>query len=233
MKTNIIDAIKKIDISNKELSLKENLEAFNTISDNRNSVLRLYDLNKENYALILSWKGVNKWKIDHPIELHKIHKQRYATKEQSAYLLKKIYNRKDILPEYGFIDVPVKHFTLDDMLEFKREDDMMLRGQDPNQSQNSAPQKKESIKKESVETKPTPQLAKKTTQKPPVKKTTPVLPKKKNPLSKGKPVEKTKPQTSITMGENLNTKKPTQAPKKVTPKSTKAKPKDDNSFFQI
>ena len=63
-----------------------------------------------------------------------------------------------------FIDVPIRHFTLDEMLQFKKEDEMMLRGQDPDANNNSTKESsksktlsaKKEISKESNTATPTP-----------------------------------------------------------------------------
>ena len=87
--------------------------------------------NDDKYVLMFQWKRINTWKIDSPITLDKIHKQCYATKEQCIAIIKELHEKGNIDHVPGFIEVPLQHFTLDDMLDFKREDEMALRGQDP------------------------------------------------------------------------------------------------------
>ncbi|WP_346883769.1 hypothetical protein [uncultured Algibacter sp.] len=205
MKSNIIDIPKEINISNKKQSLTKLLETVNLMSSHPESHIKLYKSKEKKYTAIFSWQSRNKWKIDCPVELNKIHKQRYATKQQCFYFLKEIYNKKEIKPEDNFLDVPIQHFTLDEMLEFKREDDMLLRGEDPN------------INNQTIKAQP------KNTIQSPAKKTTPTVQKK------------SKSQSLQTLGNHIKPKLETPKPNlnKIAEKIIKNKPTDDNSFFQI
>ncbi len=230
MKAFIEDTIRGINTIEEKSSASKCIDWFNSLSVHPDSEIKLYKSDIEEYQIYFNWKGINKWKVDSPLELNKIHKQCYASKKQCIAIIKELYQVKNIDNIPGFIDVPIRHFTLDEMLEFKQEDEIMLRGNDPDQNPDSAIQKTASKPKEVAPVKSASTTPSKKTS---IKKPTPVTPKKKEPISKTVPVKKTKPKTSITMGENLNAKKAKPTPKKVTPKIAKEKPKDDSSFFQI
>ncbi len=105
---------------------------FKKLSEHHDSEIKFYKDNLKNYIVVFNWKGINEWKIDCPEELYKIHSQRYATIEECIFFIKKLFEVGHLENQKGFIDVPVNHFTLDDMIAFKEEDKMMLKGQDPN-----------------------------------------------------------------------------------------------------
>jgi len=130
MRAAIIDSLQSIDSIDKKLDVNEILILFKDVSEHPDSEIKLYKSDIKNYIISLNWKGINQWKIDSPIELNKVHRQRYATTEESIFFIKKIYQYGDLDNEENFIDVPIRHFTLDEMLEFKKEDEMMLRGED-------------------------------------------------------------------------------------------------------
>lgn len=132
MKASIIDTPKKINSYNQKISSKELYDTINRASTHEDTLIKLYEEKEEEYLVIFSWKDKNKWKIDYPIQHNKIHKQRYVTHKQCLQLAEHIYNGNSLDELKGFIDVPIRHFTLDDMLQFKKEDEMMLKGQDPN-----------------------------------------------------------------------------------------------------
>ncbi|WP_299248363.1 hypothetical protein [uncultured Aquimarina sp.] len=131
MKSSITDTLKEIDIKDQKITRKELYNCINKASAHRDTVIKLYKEKEEDYIVIFSWKDRNKWKIDYPIQLHKIHKQRYVTHKQCLQLSEHIFSGNSLDDLKGFIDVPVRHFTLDEMLQFKQEDEMMLRGDDP------------------------------------------------------------------------------------------------------
>lgn len=131
MKTAIIDSLQCIDSQDQRLNDIECIQQFNTLSEHHDSEIKLYTSNIKDHTASFNWVGINKWKIDCPVELHKIHRQRYATQKECIVLIKKIFQKKDLDTDDSFIDVPIRHFTLDEMLEFKEEDEMMLKGQDP------------------------------------------------------------------------------------------------------
>lgn len=133
MKAAIIDSLTSIDLIDQKFSIGEVLSFFKQLSDHQDSELKLYKSNINDYIISLNWFGINKWKIDYPIELKKVHKQSYATKEQGIAIIKELYEQGNIDEIPGFIEVPIPHFTLDEMLRFKKEDEMMLRGEDPDE----------------------------------------------------------------------------------------------------
>jgi len=131
MKSIIRDTPKKININDKKITQVELYNFINKASAHKDSLVKLYKEKEEEYTVSFLWDDRNKWKIDYPIELSKIHKQRYVTHKQCLNLSEHIFKGKPLDSLKGFIDVPVKYFTLDEMLEFKREDQMMLQGKDP------------------------------------------------------------------------------------------------------
>ncbi|MGY3795481.1 hypothetical protein [Aquimarina sp. 433] len=133
MKAAIIDSLTSIDLIDQKCNIGEVLSFFKQLSDHQDSELKLYKSNINDYIISLNWFGINKWKIDYPIELKKVHKQSYATKEQGIAIIKELYEQGNIDEIPGFIEVPIPHFTLDEMLQFKKEDEMMLRGEDPDE----------------------------------------------------------------------------------------------------
>ena len=131
MKISIIDSLTGIDIIDQNPNLPEISIVFQNLSEYGDSEIKLYKSDIKDYLASFNWKGINQWKVDCPVELNKIHRQRYASTEECELFIKKLYQRADLDNEKGFIDVPIRHFTLDEMLAFKKEDEMMLRGQDP------------------------------------------------------------------------------------------------------
>ncbi|WP_298541139.1 hypothetical protein [uncultured Aquimarina sp.] len=131
MKSSIVDIPKNISVSDQKINNKELQNVIDTASTHIKSSIKLYKEKEEDYIVIFSWKDRNKWKIDYPIQLRKIHKQRYVTHKQCLQLSEHIFSGNSLDDLKGFIDVPVRHFTLDEMLQFKQEDEMMLRGEDP------------------------------------------------------------------------------------------------------
>jgi len=131
MKAAIIDSLTCIDLKDQKLSVNEVLTYFQNLSEHHDSEIKLYTSDIKNYTTSFNWTGINQWKVDCPVKLNEIHSQCYATTEECTLLIKKLYQYGDLDREQRFIDVPISHFTLDEMLQFKKEDTMMLRGQDP------------------------------------------------------------------------------------------------------
>jgi len=69
--------------------------------------------------------------VDYAFVPNTIHKQRYASNKECETIMNEVFSIKNLENLKGFIDVPIRHFTLDQMLEFKREDEMLLKGKDP------------------------------------------------------------------------------------------------------
>ncbi|MHA7059025.1 hypothetical protein ACWGOQ_0017500 [Aquimarina sp. M1] len=131
MKSSIIDIPKEINISNQKITQRELYNSIDKSSVHKDTIIKLYPKKEEEYIVIFSWHDRNKWKIDYPIQHSKIHKQRYVTHQQCLQLSEHIFNGDSLDDLKGFIDVPIRHFTLDEMLQFKKEDELMLRGADP------------------------------------------------------------------------------------------------------
>lgn len=142
MKVLIEDVINNIDIIDEEMEIDNLMVMANNLSNHQDSEIKVYHENASNYITAITGDSIGKWKIDYPVEINKIHQQRYVSKEQCLYYLKKIYQGNDLKPEDNFIDVPVGHFTLDEMLEFKKEDEMMLSGEDPDMESSTPAQSK-------------------------------------------------------------------------------------------
>ncbi|WP_062059790.1 hypothetical protein [Aquimarina longa] len=132
MKVSIVDPLNSVNIFDDQLNNNEVNQQIELLSNHRDSEIRLFMDDYENYIFSIKKKSLTKWKVDYPIELYKIHKQCYASKEECLILIKKIYQGEQIEDIAMFTDVPIRHFTLDEMLEFEQEDAMMLNGQDPN-----------------------------------------------------------------------------------------------------
>lgn len=131
MKALIIDTQKEIRSSQKITTIEDLQFTIRRASAHKDTSIKIYLENEEEYSAIFSWHDRNKWKIDYPIQLGKIHKQRYVTNKQCLQLADYIYKGKSVDEIKAFYDVPVRHFTLDEMLAFKKEDEMMLKGVDP------------------------------------------------------------------------------------------------------
>ncbi len=186
MKAAITDSLQCIDLIDQKLDRNETLSYFQDLSDHHDSELKFYESDIKNYIASFHWNGINQWKIDCPVELHKVHRQRYATTEECISLIKKLYKSGDLDNEDNFIDVPIRHFTLDEMLQFKKEDEMMLRVQDPDEHSKTSTPKAIEPKKE---------VSSKTIEKPVPKKATPspAPPKPKTITSTSTTVKKPKP----------------------------------------
>ncbi|WP_378172817.1 hypothetical protein [Aquimarina sp. SS2-1] len=150
MKASITDTQKEINSSDQKISSKELYDAINKASAHKDSCIKLYKKKEEEHIANFSWQDRNKWKVDYPIQHNKIHKQRYVTHQQCLQLSEHIFNGSSLDDLKGFIDVPVRHFTLDEMLEFKKEDELMLKGLDPDLYKSvSTPKKRQEIAEES------------------------------------------------------------------------------------
>ncbi|KAA1248133.1 hypothetical protein [Aquimarina sp. RZ0] len=205
MKAIVLDKNKEIDAIVKEYNSKELLGFLDHMSPILGNYIKIQQDDTNAYIVNFSWISRNKWKIDYPIEPQKVHKQRYATKQEALHLLEKIYQKYDIESLKDFIDVPIRHFTLDEMLAFKKEDEMMLRGEDPNQNESNTASKTVATSKKEFPAKTTPVHAQKTIEKPTNKKVTP-------------PPTTSKPKTITNTSTTVKKPKP---------------PNDDNSFFNI
>ncbi|GAA3509806.1 hypothetical protein GCM10022393_23370 [Aquimarina addita] len=230
MKVFVNDAVNNINILDERIDLEFILDIINILSNHRDSQIKIYDRLKSHYLLMINPNGPEEWKIDHPIEQNKIHKQCYATKEQCIAIIKELFKKGHIDDIPGFIEVPIRHFTLDEMLAFKKEDDMMLRGEDPDlykptptlSMQSEVLKQKETQKKKPqhsfvVGEKPT--ITKEPT------KSTPVLPVFEQNKPKTSPLQEFKKETTPKEDIPLISKTATQTPvkKENTPEPPKTK----------
>lgn len=131
MKIFLKDTINNLLISNLEHELEFVINAFTSLSNHRDSEIKIYGENNIFYLLKISPLCPQEFKIDVPVKNNSIHKQCYVTKEQCIAIIKELFDKGNIDNVPGFIEVPIREFTLDDMLEFKKEEEMMLKGQDP------------------------------------------------------------------------------------------------------
>ncbi|WP_298541134.1 hypothetical protein [uncultured Aquimarina sp.] len=152
MKTAVIDSLQCIDLMDQKLSINDTLSYFQDLSEHHDSEIKLFKSDSKNYIASFNWYGINQWKIDCPVELYEIHRQQYATTEECVLLIKKLYQYGNLDNEDKFIDVPIQHFTLNEMIEFRQEDKMMLRGEDPDMTSSSSSQSPSTIKSSSPKT---------------------------------------------------------------------------------
>lgn len=160
MKISLKDTINNILISKSERELEFAVNDLKSLSNHRDSQIKFYGENDTFYLLKISPLGPQEFKIDYPIKLNKVHKQCYATKEQCIAIIKELYEVGHIDNIPGFLEVPIGDFTLDDMIEFKKEEEMMLKGEDPfkeeenlNTNTEIPEEKKEIIKQPEIKTK--------------------------------------------------------------------------------
>lgn len=131
MEIRINDLLNNTNLSEDIYNYERIINLFQKLSSHSSSELNIYKQNENNYLILISWKKVNTWKIDYPIKPREVHKQCYATKAQCIAIIKELFEVGHIDNVPGFIEVPIQDFTLDEMLEFKKEEEMMLRGEDP------------------------------------------------------------------------------------------------------
>ncbi len=131
MKFFVIDRQKKVTNTEEEINYKKFLDIFYELETEEGTSIKLYEKTIKEYIIQFSWEKDNQWKADYPIQLGLIHKQQYMTSDQAVLLGYKMFFDEEIENSNDLIDVPVQHFTLDEMLQFKKEEQMMLRGEDP------------------------------------------------------------------------------------------------------
>ncbi|WP_299248356.1 hypothetical protein [uncultured Aquimarina sp.] len=152
MKIFIEDTIKGVHTSEHKSTIYSCYDYFKNLSEHHDSEIKLFKSDSNNYIASFNWYGINQWKIDCPVELYEIHRQQYATTEECVLLIKKLYQYGNLDNEDKFIDVPIQHFTLNEMIEFRQEDKMMLRGEDPDMTSSSSSQSPSTIKSSSPKT---------------------------------------------------------------------------------
>ncbi|MBQ4820626.1 hypothetical protein [Aquimarina sp. MMG016] len=151
LKVFVNDELNDLTIHKVNMNIQEITDVINTLSPDAHSIIELFKFDSENYVMALQRIEDNKWKVDYPLEQNKIHKQQYLKRVTCIHLVQKLYEGGNIEDSNDLIDVPIQHFTLDDMLEFKREDDMMLGGQDPDLLK-PTPSPKEKLEKSKSDT---------------------------------------------------------------------------------
>ncbi|MBQ4820630.1 hypothetical protein [Aquimarina sp. MMG016] len=129
MKTYYNDTPRKVTFENKSIGLSDADDYFSALSDHKESYIGFIDVYDE--VIIFKWLAHNKWLIDHPTVPGILHRQCYASSEECLVFIEKVYQEHDISNFEGFEDVPVQEFTLDEILEFKEEDEYLLREEEP------------------------------------------------------------------------------------------------------
>jgi len=110
-------------------TLSQAFELFNELPQQKGA--KFFIKNDENIVFKFTFIEFNKYLVDFPFVIGKLHKQCYASKNQVAKHIRNVFNKTAIETLKGFTDVPIRHFTLDQMLEFKQENEMLLKGKDP------------------------------------------------------------------------------------------------------
>ena len=129
MQTYYNDSPRNLNFKNKSMELSIIIDHFLAVSPHKDSYIGL--INDDHELLHFYWIANNKWLVDHPVEVNMLHQQCYATTEECLVFIKKISQEYNPRNFKGFVNVPIKHFTLEEMLEFKKEDELLLKGQDP------------------------------------------------------------------------------------------------------
>ncbi|WP_281991287.1 hypothetical protein [Aquimarina aggregata] len=125
MKTYYNDTLRKVTFENKSVDVLGATDYFKVLSDHKESYIGFIDVYDD--VIIFKWVSKDKWLIDHPVVPDTLHRQRYATTEECLVFIEKVHQEYDISGFNGFEDVPIKEFTLDEMLVFKAEDEALLR----------------------------------------------------------------------------------------------------------
>ncbi|WP_299188866.1 hypothetical protein [uncultured Aquimarina sp.] len=125
MKTYLKDIVKKQHLNGISANKGEVIGYFNNLSPDENSFISI--INDNNYVLRFSWVAEQKWLVEFPIITNQIHQQRYANETQCLELIHKVDTSENFDNFEGFIEVPVEDFSLDEMLEFKAEDEALLK----------------------------------------------------------------------------------------------------------
>ncbi|MBW1298275.1 hypothetical protein [Aquimarina litoralis] len=125
MKTYLKDNVKKQHLNGISANKGEVIGYFNDLSPDVNSFISI--INDNNYVLRFSWVAEQKWLVEFPIVTNQIHQQRYANETQCQELIHQVDANENFDNFEGFIQVPVEDFSLDEMLEFKVEDEALLK----------------------------------------------------------------------------------------------------------
>jgi len=123
----------------KKVQVNETISFFKSLSKHIDSEFILHKEEVYLYTMSITNIILDKWKIDYPIKYREVHKQCYATKEQCIAIIEELYEKGHIDDVPGFIEVPIREYTLDEMLEIKKEEEMMLRGENPHSSIDVSP----------------------------------------------------------------------------------------------
>ncbi|WP_299902322.1 hypothetical protein [uncultured Aquimarina sp.] len=125
MITYLKDIVKKQHLNGISANKGEVIGYFNDLSPDVNSFISI--INDNNYVLRFSWVAEQKWLVEFPIVTNQIHQQRYANETQCQELIRQVDANENFDNFEGFIQVPVEEFSLDEMLEFKAEDEALLK----------------------------------------------------------------------------------------------------------
>ncbi len=128
MKTYYNDPIQQVQFENKDFNKDEVIAYFQKLSFDKESFLGLLDTYDE--VIIFYPKAKDQWLVDHLVVPSTLHRQCYASTAECLVFIEKLYREEDIHRLKGFEEVPVQEFTLDEMLQFKKEDEALLREED-------------------------------------------------------------------------------------------------------
>ncbi|AXT54747.1 hypothetical protein D1815_02900 [Aquimarina sp. AD1] len=145
MKTYLKDIIKENQLNGIIVNKNEVVDYFNNLSPDPNSFISI--INDHNDVLRFSWIAEQKWLVEYPIITNQIHQQRYANESESLILINRVNDNESFDHFDSFIQVPVQEFTLDEVLEFKEEDQYLLREEEPPTKKVIIPKKTISKKK--------------------------------------------------------------------------------------
>jgi len=125
----IVNGLTQKNVIGKELTVIKAIELFNELPSQTSSFVTI---KIDDIKCKFTFVKPDCFMLDIPVVLNKIHKQRYTTKNQAAQYIRAIFKKSNMKSLKGFVDVPICHYTLDQMLEFKQEDEMQLKGKVPN-----------------------------------------------------------------------------------------------------
>lgn len=128
MKTYYNDTLREVTFENKSIDISDAKDYFKTLSDHSASYIGFIDVYDE--AIIFKWISKDRWLIDHPVVPNTLHRQRYANTEECLVFIEKAYQEYDVSGFKGFLEVPIEEFTLDEIIQFKEEDEALLRDEE-------------------------------------------------------------------------------------------------------
>ncbi len=128
MKTYYNHPIQQLQFENKDLNKNEVLEYLQGLSLHKDSFLGVIDVYDE--VLVFYPKSEDRWLIDHLVVPNTLHRQRYATTNHCIEIITKLFEEQDIETFKDFEEVPVQEFTLDEIVQFKKEEQILLKNEE-------------------------------------------------------------------------------------------------------